>query len=85
LVFASDTLVAVRLTFDTVMERVAGFGKQANDPEARPLHLFLTAVRRKVDRLPDREFVGCHRASGIASDAALEGERRRKGLSATAP
>jgi hypothetical protein len=55
--------VAVRLAFDTILERIRCFGQQANDLEARPFRVFLMPIRRKGDCLTNRELVGPHLTS----------------------
>jgi len=38
--------------------------------------MFLVPIRRKVDRLTNRELVGRHRIASNAPDAAQKGRRR---------
>jgi hypothetical protein len=72
LVFPNDAFVAVRLTLHTVLKPVSCFGEQANDLETLPSRMFLTPIRRKVDHLPNRELVRCHRTSRYSVRRAPE-------------
>ena len=58
LVFPDHALVAVGFTFDAVLKHVPCFGELANDFEESAFCVFLMPIRRKPDRLANRELVG---------------------------
>ena len=63
MIFSGDALVPVSLAFNAILEHVPCFGEQANDFEEPPFCVFLTRIRRKPNRLANREFMDGHRIS----------------------